>query len=228
MKPYVYRTTDFGKTWTALAPADGSMKGYAHVVKEDPVDAKLLFVGTELGLWISLDGGKHWAQYKGGESAERRRARPRRPPARLVARHRDARARHLDRRRHHAAALPDRGHARARRGVRGRHSPSSSGIGAFGGWGNGDAAFEAPESLRRRPDRLLPEEAPHLRRPEDRGPRTGRQAPRRPLPTSKRRGLSRSSWSMRLKAPRVPPAATVGLRRQQRARASSPGPTRSG
>ena len=33
------------------------MKGYAHVVKEDLVNRDLLFVGTELGLWVSLDGG---------------------------------------------------------------------------------------------------------------------------------------------------------------------------
>ncbi len=67
MKPYVYRTADFGKTWTSLAPTDGSMKGYAHVVREDPVEARLLYVGTELGLWISLDGGRQWAQFKGGD-----------------------------------------------------------------------------------------------------------------------------------------------------------------
>ena len=67
MKAYVYRTTDFGATWTALAPADGAMKGYAHVVKQDLVNKDLLFVGTEIGLWISLDGGKQWAQYKGAE-----------------------------------------------------------------------------------------------------------------------------------------------------------------
>ena len=67
MRPYVYKTSDFGKTWTALIPADSPMRGYAHVVKEDLVNRDLLFLGTELGLWISLDGGKQWAQYKGGD-----------------------------------------------------------------------------------------------------------------------------------------------------------------
>ena len=43
------------------------MRGYAHVIKEDPVNRDLLFLGTEFGLWISLDGGKQWAQYKGGD-----------------------------------------------------------------------------------------------------------------------------------------------------------------
>ncbi len=67
MKPYVYRTTDFGKTWTALAPADGSMRATPTSSRKTSSTANLLFLGTEFGLWISLDGGKQWAQYKGGE-----------------------------------------------------------------------------------------------------------------------------------------------------------------
>jgi hypothetical protein len=41
------------------------LNGYAHVVRQDLVNANLLFVGTEFGLFISLDGGAHWAQFKG-------------------------------------------------------------------------------------------------------------------------------------------------------------------
>jgi len=63
-KAYVYRTTDFGATWTALATPD--MRGFAHVVKQDLVNPDLLFVGTEFGLYISLDGGKAWAQFTAG------------------------------------------------------------------------------------------------------------------------------------------------------------------
>jgi|KBSSwiStaDraftv2_1062776.scaffolds.fasta_scaffold00165_36 photosystem II stability/assembly factor-like uncharacterized protein len=68
MAPYVYVTTDFGKTWTPLAtPKDTKgVRGYVHVIKEDTVDPQLLFVGTEFGLWISTDRGSHWAQFKGG------------------------------------------------------------------------------------------------------------------------------------------------------------------
>jgi hypothetical protein len=68
MAPYVYVTTDFGKTWRPLAaPKDAKgVRGYAHVIKEDTVDPQLLFLGTELGLWISTDAGAHWAQFKGG------------------------------------------------------------------------------------------------------------------------------------------------------------------
>ncbi|MEI6669282.1 MAG: glycosyl hydrolase [Acidobacteriota bacterium] len=63
-KTYVYRTDDFGSTWTALATPD--MRGYAHVVKQDLVNPDLLFAGTEFGLYISLDGGKGWGQFTGG------------------------------------------------------------------------------------------------------------------------------------------------------------------
>jgi photosystem II stability/assembly factor-like uncharacterized protein len=68
MQPYVYLTTDFGKTWTPLAtPKDTrGVRGYAHVIKEDTVDQQLLFLGTEFGLWISTDRGAHWALFKGG------------------------------------------------------------------------------------------------------------------------------------------------------------------
>src|SRR5262249_57716991 len=65
MTPYAYKTTDFGKTWTSLVTADSGVRGYAHVITEDTVDRNLLFLGTEFGLWISIDGGKQWAQYKG-------------------------------------------------------------------------------------------------------------------------------------------------------------------
>src|SRR4026209_2958717 len=68
MAPYVYKTADYGKTWTPLVTAQGpkGVRGYAHVIKEDLVKPDLLFLGTELGLWVSIDGGKAWAQFKGG------------------------------------------------------------------------------------------------------------------------------------------------------------------
>lgn len=67
MQPWVYRTTDFGKTWTRIVSPSQGVRGYAHVVAEDPVNAELLYVGTEFGLWISVDGGAQWAQFKGGD-----------------------------------------------------------------------------------------------------------------------------------------------------------------
>ncbi len=63
MKTYVFRTKDYGKTWTSISTSE--LSGYAHVVREDLVNANLLFVGTEFGLFLSIDGGGHWAQFKG-------------------------------------------------------------------------------------------------------------------------------------------------------------------
>ena len=65
MKPHVFKTEDFGKTWSELPTTASGVRGYAHVIKEDTVAQNLLFLGTEFGLWISVDGGGHWAQYKG-------------------------------------------------------------------------------------------------------------------------------------------------------------------
>ncbi len=63
MKTYVYRTTDYGATWQSLTT--DAIRGYAWVIKEDPVNPDLLFLGTERGLWISLDGGGQWARFEG-------------------------------------------------------------------------------------------------------------------------------------------------------------------
>ncbi|HEX9970480.1 MAG TPA: glycosyl hydrolase, partial [bacterium] len=63
MNVYVYRTDDLGTTWRSIATQD--IKGYAHVIKEDLVKPDLLFLGTEFGLFISIDGGEQWAQFTG-------------------------------------------------------------------------------------------------------------------------------------------------------------------
>src|SRR3954452_10931102 len=63
MKTHVYRTADFGKTWTPLAT--DALSGYAHVVRQDLVNPDLLFVGTEFGLYVSVDGGSRWARFTG-------------------------------------------------------------------------------------------------------------------------------------------------------------------
>ena len=62
--PYVFRTTDFGKTWTSLATKD--LQGYALSIEQDPVDPDLLFLGTEFGLWVSTDSGRAWTKWKHG------------------------------------------------------------------------------------------------------------------------------------------------------------------
>jgi len=62
MKPYVYKTEDFGKTWKRISSPE--INGYCHVVKEDLKNPDLLFLGTEFGLFVSIDGGKSWSKVK--------------------------------------------------------------------------------------------------------------------------------------------------------------------
>jgi len=61
MNPYVYKTTDMGKTWKSLVTPD--IKGFARNIKEDLENPHLLFLGTELGLFITVDGGQNWSQF---------------------------------------------------------------------------------------------------------------------------------------------------------------------
>ena len=58
-KNYVYRTTDFGKTWTSIVD-DLPLERVARTVREDPRNANLLYLATEFGLFISPDAGTHW------------------------------------------------------------------------------------------------------------------------------------------------------------------------
>jgi photosystem II stability/assembly factor-like uncharacterized protein len=59
LKPLIYRTHDFGKTWTRIVSGipDGA---YVHAVREDPQRKGLLYAGTELGVFFSADDGAHW------------------------------------------------------------------------------------------------------------------------------------------------------------------------
>ncbi|MGE0771986.1 MAG: WD40/YVTN/BNR-like repeat-containing protein [Cyclobacteriaceae bacterium] len=61
MNPYVYRTSDYGKTWTSLVTPD--IVGFARNIQEDYVKSDLLFLGTEFGLFITTDGGKTWSRF---------------------------------------------------------------------------------------------------------------------------------------------------------------------
>jgi len=58
-KPYIFKTTDFGKNWTAITTGlpDNS---YVHAVHEDPKRKGLLYAGTETGIWVSFDDGGRW------------------------------------------------------------------------------------------------------------------------------------------------------------------------
>lgn len=64
-KPYFFRTTDYGKTWTRMAD-ENKVKGYALCMIQDPAEPNLIFLGTEHGLWVSLDNGATYEQWKNG------------------------------------------------------------------------------------------------------------------------------------------------------------------
>ena len=64
-KPYVFVTRDYGATWSSIAsnlPAVGNV----NVIREDPKNKDLLFVGTEVGFFLSIDGGREWRKLMTG------------------------------------------------------------------------------------------------------------------------------------------------------------------
>jgi photosystem II stability/assembly factor-like uncharacterized protein len=64
-KPYLAKSTDLGKTWTSIA-GDLPDRQFPWSIVEDHVNKDLLFVGTEFGLFFTVEGGGHWVQLKGG------------------------------------------------------------------------------------------------------------------------------------------------------------------
>lgn len=62
MNTYVYKTTDFGATWTSIVTKD--IDGFARCIQEDYENENLLFLGTEKGLYITVDGGKNWSKFE--------------------------------------------------------------------------------------------------------------------------------------------------------------------
>ncbi len=207
MRPYAYRTADYGKTWTAVLSPDGPVRGYAHVIKEDLVNRDLLFLGTESGLWVSLDGGKQWAQYKGGDL-------PSVAVDDLVIHPRDndlVIATHgrgiwiVDDITPLRALTPE---TLAKDVAFVQSEPTVQRIQAFGGWSNGDATYVGPNP---------PNEAVityYQRRRHIFGDlnievldASGKSIGT--IPSSKRRGLNRVDWPMRIKPPQVPPGASA-------------------
>ncbi len=57
--PYLYRTHDYGATWQKIVNGIAA-DDFAHVIREDPKRAGLLYAGTEHGVWVSFDDGDHW------------------------------------------------------------------------------------------------------------------------------------------------------------------------
>ena len=63
-KPYVFKTTDYGETWTSIAA--NLPEGNVNVIREDPTNRNLLYLGTEYAFYISLNGGAEWKRFMNG------------------------------------------------------------------------------------------------------------------------------------------------------------------
>src|SRR5438105_2712047 len=209
MSPYVFRTTDYGKTWTPLVNAQDAkgVRGYAHVIKEDLETPDLLFLGTEFGLWVSIDGGKNWAQFKGNHfpavAVRDLAIQPRENDLVLATHGRGiwivddiVPLRNLT----NDVTSQDVAFVSAR--------PVQQRIEGSGGWANGDAVFVGDnppdaavityyQKTRHLFGKLKIEILDSAKRVVDE------------VPASKRSGLNRVTWSMREKPPRVPPAAQI-------------------
>ncbi len=212
MAPYLYQTTDFGKTWTALiTPTSNSgVVGYAHVIKEDLVKPELLYLGTEFGLYVSIDAGKHWAQFKGGRFpavAVRDLAIQPRDNELVLATHGRGiwiidditpwRSLTPDLLTKEAAFVSARPVQQRIEGNRGQGAPGAA---TFIG---DDPPDGAPINYYQRTRHLFGKLKIEVLDP------SGRVVDE--LPASKRPGLNRVIWSMREKPPRVPPAAQIAF-----------------
>ncbi|MEP7014923.1 MAG: sialidase [Verrucomicrobiota bacterium] len=209
MAPYVFRTADYGKTWAPLITAQDlkGVRGYAHVIKEDLVSPNLLFVGTEFGLWVSIDTGKNWAQFKGGHFpavAVRDLAIQSRDNDLVLATH--GRGIWIIDDITPWRALTSEVLAQEVAFVSAR--PAQQRIEANGGWANGEAVFVGSNP----PDGTAItyyQRTRHLfgKLKLEVLDASGRVVDT--LPASKRPGLNRVIWAMREKPPRVPPAAQI-------------------
>jgi hypothetical protein len=211
LAPYVFRTADYGKTWTPLVTAQEvkGVRGYVHVIKEDLVRPNLLFLGTEFGLFVSIDGGKAWAQFKGGRFpavAVRDMAIHPRENDLVLATHgrgiwiiddiTPLRALTPDLLTQEASFVSAR--------------PVQQRIEANGGWPEGAATFTGDNP----PDAAVItyyQRSRHLfgKLKIEVLDASGRVVD--DLPASKRPGLNRVTWSMHAKPPRVPPAAQLAF-----------------
>lgn len=209
LRPYVYKTTDFGLTWTQLIGPNGNVRGYAHVVKEDLVNKDLLFAGTEFGLWVSLDGGRQWAQYTGGDFpnvAVRDLAIHPRDRDLVIATH--GRGIWIIDDITPLRALTPQTLSKEAAFIEARDTIQL--IPASGGWVNGDAVFvgsnptnEAVITYYQQKRHIFGDLKIEVLDPAGKVVAT--------VPSSKRRGLNRATWSMRLPPPRVPTAAVAAF-----------------
>ena len=207
--PYVYRTADYGKTWAPIVSAQSGVRGYAHVIREDLKRPDILYLGTELGLYVTLDGGKRWTPFKGRDFpsvAVRDIAVHPRDNDLVLATHgrgiwiiddlTPLRGLNADTLTKDLTILPSR--------------PIQQRLQASGGWNDGDGAYygENPADgaviSYYQPTRALFGKL-KIETLDASG------AVVETLPASKKPGLNRVVWTMRGPAPKAPPAAQVAF-----------------
>jgi photosystem II stability/assembly factor-like uncharacterized protein len=209
MQPYLYRTSDYGRSWQRLVgPGTPGIKGYAHVIKEDRLNPNILFLGTEFGLFVSVDAGRSWAQFKPNNFpdglAVRDIALQNREDDMLLATHGRG-----------IWIVDDISPLRALSGPTLASTialipsqPVQQRIQGNGGWSEGNATFYGDNP----PDGAVItyyQKARHVigRMKLEILDANGNVVDE--IPASKRRGLNRVSWTMRTKPPLVPPAASL-------------------
>ncbi len=211
MAPYVFKTSDYGKTWMPLVTPNDSktVRGYAWVIKEDVVKPELLFLGTEFGLWVSIDGGKNWAQFKGSHFpavAVRDLAIQSRDNDLVLATHGRG-IWIIDDITPWRALTPE---ILSQEVAFVSARPVQERIEGSGGWANGAAMFVGDNP----PDAAVInyyQRERHLygKLKIEVLDSTGKVLDE--IPASKRPGLNRVMWTMREKPPRVPPAAQIAF-----------------
>ena len=209
MAPYLYRTADYGRTWQRIVgPDTPGVRGYAHVIKEDRLNPNILFLGTEFGLFVSLNAGQSWAQFK-----------PNNFPDGLAVRDIALQEREDDM----VLATHGRGmwviddispirqltaQTLASTAVLIPSGPIQQRIQGNGGWPEGDASY-AGENPPGGATITYYQKARHVigRMKLEVLDANGNVVDE--IPTSKRRGLNRVQWTMLTKPPVVPPAASI-------------------
>jgi photosystem II stability/assembly factor-like uncharacterized protein len=213
MEPHVFKTTDAGKTFTPVVTPESGVRGYAHVIKEDPVSSNILYLGTEFGLWISIDGGSHWAQYKGHQlptvAVRDIVVHPRESDLVIATHGRGIWI--IDDITPLRKLTPE---VMKQDAVFLEAKPAQQRLEANGGWAEGSATFTGPNP----PDAALVTYYQSKRHIFGKMKIEILDAEGQlvdTLPANSRRGISRVEWPMRLKAPHVPPAATAAFEASQ-------------
>lgn len=206
---YLYRTADYGRSWQRLVgPGTPGVRGYAHVIKEDRLNPNILYLGTEFGLFMSLNGGQSWAQFKPtgfpeGVAVRDIAVQDQKDDLVLATHGRGIwvvddvsplRALTAPVLASNVALIPGR--------------PVEQRIQGNGGWAEGDASY-AGDNPSSGAVITYYQKARHVigRMKLEIVDAQGNVVDE--VPASKRRGLNRVRWSMLTKAPQVPPAASL-------------------